>query len=250
MESDTVRKTKKRKRKDAKTALPESKATKAIEQKQTVEKRRKRKSNPLNGLTLAVSTSESKKESDSNTAQDDASPNGSEVSSYKEVCSVCEELGASHTAQVHQRVFALISNKSAVLQCTQRVRKALKKYITIIDVQWLLRCKEEGRRVDHQDYLLNDLAKEVAAGKKTNSVEEKSSKCLRVSIGTSEVDVQDESDDEILNAHAGWSEPVSLDCCCVCHDDDRDDCKWCCGEVKCNVILRKLRDTGKCEVAR
>jgi len=32
---------------------------------------------------------------------------------------------------------------------------------------------------------------------------------------------------------AGWSEPVSLDCCCVCHDTARD-CDWC---LDCNVTL-------------
>ena len=87
--------------------------------------------------------------------------------------------------------------------------------------------------MDHKDFLLTDLAKEVAAKRKI--VEDE--RARESSLG---VDVQDESDEEVLKTDVGWSEPVSLDCCCVCHDDDRDDCKWCCGENMCNVNLRKL----------
>lgn len=234
----TEDKKKKRKRKHDRTKTRESKSenstgtTTATTSSSAADgtKRRKRKSNPLNGLILAISTLENKSpdpDPDSNTGS----------TSYKEVCSLCETLGASTTAQVHKRVFAVICNKSAILQSTQRVRKALKKYIIIIDVEWLFKCQQEGMRVDHEDYLLTDLAKEVVAKRKL--VEDNRNKDA--------VDVQDESDEELLNTNVGWSEPVSLDCCCVCHDDDRDDCKWCCGEEKCNIILKKLANAEATE---
>lgn len=193
---------------------------------------KKRKSNPLNGLILAISTLESKaKASDSKDGT-----TTSENTSYKDVSSLCESLGASTTAQVHNRVFAVICNKSTVSQSTQRVRKALKKHILIIDVEWVFRCKREGVRVDHQEYSLTTLAKEVVEKRQQvameASQEENNFKC---------VDVQDESDEEaLMKTDVGWSEPVCLDCCCVCHDDDRDDCKWCYGDTKCNVVLMKL----------
>lgn len=232
----TEDKKKKRKRKHDRTKTRESKSenststTTATTSSSAADgtKRRKRKSNPLNGLILAISTLENK--------SPDPDPNTGSTS-YKEVCSLCETLGASTTAQVHKRVFAVICNKSAILQSTQRVRKALKKYIIIIDVEWLFKCQQEGMRVDHEDYLLTDLAKEVVAKRKL--VEDNRNKDA--------VDVQDESDEEILNTNVGWSEPVSLDCCCVCHDDDRDDCKWCCGEEKCNIILKKLANAEATE---
>lgn len=191
-------------------------------------KSKKIKSNPLNGLVLAISTLES-----NGSAFNSKSGTSSEITSYKKVCSLCEMLGASITGQVHKKVFAVICNKSAILQLTQRVRKALKKFILIIDVEWIFRCKREGLRVAHEEYLLIDLAKEVVAKRQIveDSIEKRN-------VG---VAVKHESDEELLmNTDVGWSEPVSLDCCCVCHDDDRDDCKWCCGEVRCNVISKKL----------
>lgn len=211
-------------------------------------KRRKQTTKPLNGLVVAVSTQEkkninhdanSKDENSDETANNDddvLSIDGSKMS-YREVCSLCERLGASTSSQVHKRVVAVICNKSAILQCTQRVRKALKRHIMLIDVKWLLACEKEGSQVDYESYLLTDLAKDVVANRKR--IEDEKAQ----SGPDTGVDVQDESDEEILNnTSIGWSEPVALDCCCVCHDDDRDDCKWCCGDVKCNIILRKLAE--------
>jgi len=215
-------KKRKRKPKGEKVAVTKDEKKLPPDESKAPEKRRKRKSNPLNGLILAISTSENKEKGSKDSAQ----------LTYKEACALSEELGASTTAQVHKRVFAVICNKSAVMQATQRVRKAVKQYTMIVDVEWLLKCKEEGQRVDHEEYLLTELAKEVVKGKKTN-------------IEQNTVDVKDESDEEIMNADAGWSEPVSVGCCCVCHDDDRDDCKWCCVEGgECNVILQKLGKTA------
>jgi hypothetical protein len=235
----TQKKKRKRKRERSKARDPKteniatngSNATKAPDHKtSSSSKKRKRKSNPLNGLILAISTQE---KNNSQESESNAGSAPTDSITYKELCSLCESLGATTTAQVHKRVFAVICNKSAVLQSTQRVRKALKKYTMILDVEWVMKCKEEGWRVDHKDFLLTDLAKEVAA--KRQIVEDE--RARESSLG---VDVQDESDEEVLKTDVGWSEPVSLDCCCVCHDDDRDDCKWCCGENMCNVNLRKL----------
>ena len=207
----------------------------------------------LNGLTLAISTLECKQshnandndndnDNDSNSNSNSKIDNKKEEITYKKACGIAEELGAVTTAQVHNRVFAVICNKSAIQQSTQRVRKALKKCIPLIDIQWLLKCQETRQRVAHEDYLLTNEANLVVVRREKIA---KDALVARISNSNSnhnsnEVDVEDESDDEILNASIGWSEPVSLDCCCVCHDDDRDDCKWCSGEEKCNVILKKF----------
>lgn len=178
----------------------------------------------LNGLTLAVSTQES-----SSTSKDTSN---ALLSSYKDVSSLIQSLGGIVTAQVHNRVFGVICNRSSVIQNTQRVRKAIKKGLALIDIEWLHVCKKQKKRVDHTPYLLNDFSKEE---KERN----KHTKCLN------QQDVfSDPTEEELflMNNDVGWSEPVDLDCCCVCHDDNRDDCKWCCEEGKeCNKILEKRK---------
>lgn len=221
----------------------------------------KRKINKvLNGLTLAITVSTSANESNKSNIHDDnsSSENGhilahtqtqtqtqtqtGEEMTYKKACTIAEELGAKTTAQVHNRVFAVICNESAIQQSTQRVRKALKKYIPLIHVKWLQECKARGQRIDHKEYILTDDAQLVVTNREQIA---KDALALAVSSrgdnqSCQEVNVMDESDEEILNAAFGWSEPISLDCCCVCHDDDRDDCKWCSGDEKCNIIRMKL----------
>ena len=44
-------------------------------------------------------------------------------------------------------------------------------------------------------------------------------------------DDDDDGDDDqffISDANAGWTEPVSIGCCCVCHENGTtNDCTWC-----------------------
>jgi hypothetical protein len=174
----------------------------------------------LNGLTLAVSTQES-----SSTSKD---LSNALLLSYKDVSSLIQSLGGIVTAQVHNRVFGVICNRSSVIQNTQRVRKAIKKGLALIDIEWLHVCQKKKKRVDHTPYLLNDFSKE-------DSERNKHTKCLN-----QQDTISDPTEEELflMNNDVGWSEPVDLDCCCVCHDDNRDDCKWCCEVGKeCNKIL-------------
>lgn len=178
----------------------------------------------LNGLTLAVSTQES------SSLPNDAS--NTSLSSYKDVSALIQSLGGIVTAQVHNRVFGVICNRSSVVQNTQRVRKAVKKGLGLIDVEWLHACQMEKKRVDHTPYLLNDFFKmESERNKDLKNTKQ------HVAFG-------DPTEEELflINNDVGWSEPVDLDCCCVCHDDNRDDCKWCCEEGKeCNKILENRK---------
>lgn len=179
----------------------------------------------LNGLTLAVSTQES------TSLPNDAS--NTSLSSYKDVSALIQSLGGIVTAQVHNRVFGVICNRSSVVQNTQRVRKAVKKGLGLIDVEWLHACQMEKKRVDHIPYLLNDFFKT------TESERNKDLKNTKQHVAFS-----DPTEEELflMNNDVGWSKPVDLDCCCVCHDDNRDDCKWCCEEGKeCNKILERKK---------
>ena len=127
---------------------------------------------PLNGIILAVSTLDVK-----------GKRHYLGNSSYREVSSACTALRATVTAQVHNRVFALICNESAVLSLTQRVRKlVVKKKHIIIDVQRIRKCEKLGSRVCYKEYLLNDLA--------TNATESKQLKSKTTQLEFQEDDIQ------------------------------------------------------------
>ena len=112
----------------------------------------------------------------------------------------------------------MICNRSAVTQLTQRVRKAIKKgFVHLIDVEWIKQCKLEAQCVSHEQYLLTEMAKDLV---------EKRSHIMKAI----EVNAENEVND------VGWTAPISLDCCCVCHEDGRDDCEWC---VDCSVTRAK-----------
>jgi len=119
----------------------------------------------------------------------------------------------------------LICNKSAVLQCTQRVRKAIKFGVDIINVEWLHQCLETGKRVDYTPFLLTELAATAAA--RHNNQQDK---------GGSDKKKDSNDEDIVVDPDAGWTEAVSLDCCCVCHENGDLNCPWC---KTCNITLAR-----------
>ena len=159
---------------------------------------------PLNGMIVAVSTLDVKGQSHADSQ-----------SSYKAVAELCESLGATITGQLHRRVSCLVCNQTAVNNATQRVRKAVKKSVPLVDVAWVRQCREQQKRVDLERFRLDDVA-----GKVIDS---------RV-VKDSEITVTYAEADE-LPAN-GWSEPASLGCCCVCHENGDDKCPWC---TDCNA---------------
>jgi len=140
-------------------------------------------------------------------------------------------------------VFAVICNQSAVTQLTQRVRKAIKKkHSLIIDVEWIKQCQIQQCRVDHEQYLLTDLALEVMEKRSDNNKSEEQAANVGISNDNEMIVLEKCSDNDQMSLHLteGWSAPVTLDCCCVCHETNRDDCKWC---VDCNVTLARKNRT-------
>ena len=178
----------------------------------------------LNGLTLAVTTLDKKRE--------DTSP-GTDAQqqqlSWKNTIDKCKQYGANITSQVHKRVHALIVSDAAVRNATQRVRKAIKLGIPIVDISWIEACIKDDKRVDWTEYLRNDEAKEAAESKKNAGIS-----------GGEGCDVKFDISAEDANATSGWSEPVELDCCCVCHENGDLECPWCTGETECNLTKRRL----------
>lgn len=179
----------------------------------------------LNGLTLAVTTLDKKRE-DTSTGTD---AQQQQQLSWKNTIDKCKQYGANITSQVHKRVHALIVSDAAVRNATQRVRKAIKLGIPIVDISWIEACIKDGKRVDWAEYLRNDEAKEAAESKKKKS-----------SFGGEGCEVKFDISADDANATSGWSEPVELDCCCVCHENGDLECPWCTGETECNLTKRRL----------
>jgi hypothetical protein len=170
--------------------------------------KRNRKGGPFQGMILAVSTLNVK-----GRAHTDAQ------SSYKAISDLCRTLGASVTGQLHKRVIFLICNRSAVEHATQRVRKAFKRKVPLVDVAWVRQCHEEGKRMDHSDYCLDALASQFIESR---------------IVDTADIDGVDVDE----TPESAWSEPTCLGCCCVCHENGDDKCPWC---SQCDVNMAKAR---------
>lgn len=170
----------------------------------------------FNGLILAISTLESKVVNATTKEEEDTIET---YSNYKTLSSIIKSNGATISPQVHKRVHYLVCTQQAVNNLTQRVRQALKRNVDIVDVDWIKQCVENGSRADADEYLRNDVARELM------TVKEKEKQAFVTNNGGYESDAPDE------NA-AGWSEPIQLDCCCVCHENGDDNCPWC---TDCNL---------------
>lgn len=167
---------------------------------------------PLNGKLLSISICEVGGALATTGADNSQTPTrADEGISYKTVYEECRHAGAIVVRQVHRRVDALICSQSAVLNCTQRVRKALKFGIAIVDVAWIRNCLKMKQLLEFAPFSLNDLAENAATLRicAANSREEKNHvPCV----------------DTVTKFTNGTTD---LGCCCVCHDFGKDDCEWC-----------------------
>ena len=174
---------------------------------------------PLAGLILAVSVDH--KQGGEGTG-DEAPSRGS----YKFICDRCRALGAQITSQVHRRVHAVIASPEAVRNATQRVRKAIKKGVAVVDSGWVFACLDAGERVGWEAFDRKGDAREAIIAKESSKKEAVAA-------------VTGESDND-ANAVSGWTDPVELDCCCVCHENGDQVCPWCTGDSLCNVNRRAM----------
>ena len=103
----------------------------------------------------------------------------------------------------------------------------MKRNVDIVHVDWVKVCLETGVRVDAQKYLMKSRARELMDEKEKA---ESKTICVEKTINDGyESDIPDEND-------AGWTSPVQLDCCCVCHENGDENCPWC---TECNINLAK-----------
>lgn len=212
------RRNNKRKRQDAAAAEPTSKSSRNRDDLSNGRNKRKQRDSPLGGMVVAVSTLDVKGQAHSDVD-----------TSYKSVVEACQQAGATVTGQVHGRVTCLLCSRSAVRNGTQRVRKALKKNISLVDIAWVHQCQSAGKRVDHEPYRLDELGKEMLKAR-TNK-----SKPLETMASNDSKAELDHVEDLLEQA---WSEPVGLGCCCVCHENGDDKCPWC---TECSVNMAKAK---------
>ena len=143
----------------------------------------------------------------------------------------------------------LLARRTAVERGTQKVRKAVKRGVEIVDIDEFVKgCVERGKVYSEVpgDMNLTERAREVAESKKKEK-----------EVGDNDNGDHNLSNEDSKNAFLvrdidgnlvdpdaeGWSEPVQLDCCCVCHENNPPntitDCEWC-KTCNINLALKKL----------
>ena len=199
----------------------------------------------FNGLILALSTDnkvhQTSNNSDNQSTKSCTTPpisnnnntnnDDEQYETLKSLKTILQTTGATISPQVHKKVHYLICTQSAIDNLTQRIRQAIKRNVDIVSVDWVKKCISDNKRVDVTLYLCNEVAREIMV--------EKEREKKKKSGGSDGNDAEDGGyDSDILpqDDNGGWSEPVQLDCCCVCHENGDDNCPWC---HDCNINLAK-----------
>ena len=127
--------------------------------------------------------------------------------SFADVTARCAALGGKYSATVHKKVAVLLATPGAVERRTQRVRKAAKLGVAIVDAASYLRACDGGRRPDAADHALRPADGAAPAV-------EPPAACPKA------VDI---------NSDAYWAGAVTYDggCSCACHDEGKASCEWC-----------------------
>ena len=131
------------------------------------------------------------------------------MNNTKALKSLLQSLGATVSPQVHKRVHYLISTDSAIQNLTQRVRQAFKRNVDIIDIEWVTKCREKNARVNADNYLCNELVQCLMEEKEREK---------RKTLASDGIVGEEDSGDIPDQSSAGWTKPIELDCCCVCHE--------------------------------
>jgi hypothetical protein len=139
---------------------------------------------------------------------------------FTHVMNLLKEAGAKPCNQVHKKTFCLVASESAVAGETQRVRKAWKKGIPVVDVAWVRKCVEDACLRPFGEFLVgpDSSKRKTKVGKTKPAPKDRDASCVK--------------DDADPLREAGWSKSVDLGCCCSCHETGVTDCEWC---VECSV---------------
>lgn len=183
-------------------------------------KRRKSATGILSGMLIAVSTLQTAKTEETEETTSSSSP--CDVS-YRTVTEACRNAGATVSSQIHKKVKCVLCTKSAIAQATQRVRKAQKKGIPLVDVAWLYECLKMKEKLPFDSYLL-DYPTAITHHEEDQETHKKS-RDKQKSEDSENNENQDVDEKDIPDS--GWSSPVDVGCCCVCHENGDTNCSWC-----------------------
>jgi hypothetical protein len=164
-------------------------------------KQKKQQRYPLQGLVVSVSTLKG----------DESNDQSSTSYNYNDVCRSCQELGATV------------------------IRKAQKQNKPLVSVEWLEACRKQGQKVDTESYRLESFAKKDLASPSRRKFDTDEHDGGKNKDDEDDDDDDDDDDDQVISdANAGWTVPISIGCCCVCHENGTTkDCTWC---MDCNGI--------------
>ena len=194
----------------------------------------------FHGLTIAISTLESKQTNgvNNNETTTSSSYSNDEYHNYKTLKHILQSCGATIASQVHKRVHYLIVTDTAVQYLTQRARQAYKRNVTIVYISWIQECIRLGKLVNVDTHVCNDVVESLINEKKA----------ITGSTDKAVVAAAAAASKTTLNTNTTrWSSPILLDCCCACHDENNGDdghnnnnCPWCVkkfgAHVDCNII--------------
>ncbi|KAL7495820.1 hypothetical protein ACHAWT_006318 [Skeletonema menzelii] len=232
--NDLSSKSHKRKKKRKRTA-----STSAAASSNDINNLKNNQDKIFNGLILALSTDnkvhqssttdhQSTKSCTSTTNSNNNNDGDDQYETLKSLKTILIGAGATISPQVHKRVHYLICTQSAIENLTQRIRQAIKRNVDIVSVDWVKNCIQEKKRVEVTSYVCNEVAREIMMEKERET---------KANTTTSSVKHNEGYDSDIpQDDNGGWSEPVQLDCCCVCHENGDDKCPWC---TDCNINLAK-----------
>jgi BRCA1 C Terminus (BRCT) domain len=169
------------------------------------------------GMTVAISTLVKDDDDDHHAA-----------TSYQKVAELARSHGAKVSGQVHSKVHCVLCTPAALEQATQRVRKAKKKQIPLVDGQWLYECIQQAKKIPWDKFLWKYPEDDPRISPPEPIV---------VNSGT----IPETKEEEDL-PDTGWTEPVDVGCCCVCHENGDTDCEWC---VSCSVNTAAKNDANQ-----
>lgn len=156
---------------------------------------------PLRGVKFAVSVDASGRGGDG--GGDGGDDSDGDAVNFASVRSRGIALGGTYCATVHKRVAVLLASDAAARRRTQRVRKASKVGVPVVDAVGYLDACGDGAAPDAETYALYvaPAAAVLAAGETRGK----------------------------LDANAGWDGSTTYDggCCCSCHDGGAASCEWC-----------------------
>lgn len=137
----------------------------------------------------------------------DSEREGSGDVKFADVTARCAALGGTYCATVHKNCAFLFATQGAVGRKTQRVRRAIKCKVPIVNLEYLSACESTGLRPETADFELSVEIVEMTSGANEKSATQRPD----------------------IDSNAYWAGSTHYDggCSCACHDDGKASCEWC-----------------------